>query len=198
MQDDRYPHVFIHDTSLVASDQIGPGTRVWAFCNLLPGSRIGRDCQICDRVFIEGGAILGDGVTVKCGVSIWDGIHIASGVFIGPGAIFTNDPHPRSRRQVAAYPTTTIQRHASIGAGAIILPGITVGAFALVAAGAVVTRNVADFALVTGNPARQRGWVCVCAATLHGDVCNACGRVYESTDQGPHLIRGDDDPRGGD
>jgi acetyltransferase-like isoleucine patch superfamily enzyme len=192
---DRYPGVFIHPTSLVHSDSIGAGTRVWAFCNLLPGSRIGRDCQICDHVFIEGGAILGDRVTVKCGVSIWDGIVIADGVFVGPNVTFTNDPHPRSGRHIAKYPTTLIEHHASLGGGSLILPGLTVGAYALVGAGAVVTRDVPGFAVVAGNPARQRGWVCICADTLRGDTCGACGRSYEMSERGPRLISGSDDPR---
>ena len=97
----RYPGVMIHDTALVAADEIGAGTRIWAFCNLLPGSRVGRDCQICDRVFVENGAVLGDRVTVKCGVSIWDGITLEDGGFVGPGVMFTNDPYPRSVRHLA-------------------------------------------------------------------------------------------------
>jgi acetyltransferase-like isoleucine patch superfamily enzyme len=122
-----YPGVFIHETAIVASDSIGAGTRVWAFCNLLPGSRIGADCQICDRVFIENGASLGNGVTVKCGVSIWTGITIEDGVFVGPDVVFTNDPRPRSRRHLPSYPQTLVRRHASLGGGAVLLPGITIG-----------------------------------------------------------------------
>jgi UDP-2-acetamido-3-amino-2,3-dideoxy-glucuronate N-acetyltransferase len=179
----------------VGSDSIGTGTRVWAFCNLLPGSTIGRDCQICDHVFIEGGAVLGDDVTVKCGVSIWNGVIIADGGFVGPAVTFTNDPRPRSGRHIARYPTTRIQHHASLGGGSVILPGLTIGAYALVGAGTVVTRDVADFALVAGNPARQRGWVCVCAATLRGDTCDICRRRYEMSERGPRLVSGSDDPR---
>ncbi|MEA2163624.1 MAG: UDP-2-acetamido-3-amino-2,3-dideoxy-glucuronate N-acetyltransferase [Thermoanaerobaculia bacterium] len=192
---DRYPGVFIHPTALVGSDSIGAGTRVWAFCNLLPGSTIGRNCQICDRVFIEDGAILGDNVTVKCGVSIWNGIVIADGVFVGPDVTFTNDPRPRSMRHNAAYPTTRIQPYASLGGGSVILPGLTIGTYALIGAGAVVTRDVAGFALVAGNPARQRGWVCVCAAALRGETCSVCGRGYTMSEMGPRLIHGSADPR---
>jgi Acetyltransferase (isoleucine patch superfamily) len=179
----------------VGSDSIGAGTRVWAFCNLLPGSTIGHECQICDHVFIEGGAILGDNVTIKCGVSIWNGIVIDDGVFVGPAVTFTNDPRPRSGRHIAMYPTTRIQHHASLGGGSVILSGLTIGAYALVGAGAVVTRDVAGFALVVGNPARQRGWVCICAAALRGDTCGACGRSYEMSDRGPRLVSGSGDPR---
>jgi UDP-2-acetamido-3-amino-2,3-dideoxy-glucuronate N-acetyltransferase len=195
-----YPKVFIHETALVAADRVGAGTTVWAFCNLLPGSRVGRDCQICDRVFVEGGAVIGDNVTVKCGVSVWDGITVEDGAFVGPGVMFTNDPRPRSGRHLDAYPRTIIGRWASLGAGAIILPGLKVGAYALVGAGAVVTRDVPPFALMTGSPARQAGWVCVCCAALDevdgGFVCRAaCGRSYDGGPEGPVLREGSDDPR---
>jgi UDP-2-acetamido-3-amino-2,3-dideoxy-glucuronate N-acetyltransferase len=194
---DRLPHdgVFIHPTALVQSDAIGAGTRIWAFCNVLAGSTIGRDCQICDHVFIENGARLGDDVTVKCGVSVWTGIDIGDGVFVGPGVVFTNDPRPRSKRHIDHYPATRIERYASLGGGAVILPGVTVGAYALVGAGAVVTRDVPPFALVAGNPARRRAWVCVCATTLRGSECAECGRAYEIGDAGPVLVRGSEDPR---
>jgi len=190
----RYPGVFIHPTALVESDSVGEGTRIWAFCNLLEGSTIGKDCQICDRVFIENGATLGDRVTVKCGVSIWTGITIEDGVFVGPDVVFTNDPRPRSGRHLGRYPETRICRYASLGGGAIILPGLTVGEYALVGSGAVVTRDVPPHALVLGNPARQNGWVCVCGATLDGTSCKTCGRRYEMLKRGPRLIGGSPDP----
>ncbi|HVE71216.1 MAG TPA: acyltransferase [Thermoanaerobaculia bacterium] len=190
-----YPDVFIHETAIVKSDAIGAGTRVWAFCNLLPGSRIGADCQICDRVFIENGAILGDRVTVKCGVSIWTGVTIEDGVFVGPDVVFTNDPRPRSRRHLTSYPETRVRRYASLGAGSVLLPGITVGEYALVGAGAVATKDVEPFALVVGNPARRIGWVCICAARLRGATCEVCGRVFEYTGNAPpRLVSGDLSP----
>lgn len=198
-QGSRYPGVFIHQTALVAADAIGAGTRIWAFCNLLPGARVGRDCQLCDRVFIEGGATLGDRVTVKCGVSVWAGITLEHGVFVGPGAMFTNDPHPRSGRHLGEYPRTTVGRFASLGAGSILLPGIRVGVYALVGAGAVVTRDVPDHALVVGNPARRVGWVCVCGERLPAEEeatvrCDACGRRYRTGVDGPTMIEGNDNP----
>jgi acetyltransferase-like isoleucine patch superfamily enzyme len=192
----RYPDVFIHESALVQSDAIGAGTRIWAFCNLLPGSRLGTDCQICDRVFIENGATLGDRVTVKCGVSIWTGITIEDGVFVGPDVVFTNDPRPRSGRHLPSYPETRIRRYASLGAGSVLLPGITVGEYALVGAGAVVTKDVPAFGLVVGNPARRIGWVCVCAAPLRGGTCQECRRTFEyAEDAPPRLLSGSADPR---
>ena len=191
----RYPGVHIHKTALVDADVIGEDTRIWAFCNLLAGSRIGRDCQICDHVFIENGAVLGDHVTVKCGVSIWDGITLEDGVFVGPGAMFTNDPAPRSGRHLAVYPQTIIGRYASLGAGAVILPGLHVGEYAMIGAGAIVTRDVPPYALVIGNPARQIGWVCVCGARLDEQdkqfLCRkSCGRIFSVDSGAPTLTEG--------
>ncbi len=172
-----------HSTALVGPGaSIGAGTRVWAFCNILDGAIIGKECQICDHVFIEGGAVVGDRVTVKCGVSIWDGIQIGDDVFIGPGVMFTNDPTPRSGRHLARYPVSSIGRYASLGAGAIVLPGITIGEYAMVGAGALLTHDVPAFALVRGHPAQVVGAVCACGESLtieggHGR-CGACGHRY--------------------
>ena len=144
---------FIHPLSDVQSRHIGEGTHIWQFCVVLPNARIGADCNICSHVFIENDVVIGNRVTVKCGVQIWDGIRIADDVFIGPNVTFTNDPFPRSRKVLAEYPVTTIEEGASIGANATILPGLVIGRRAMVAAGAVVTRDVPDYAVVKGNPA---------------------------------------------
>ena len=143
----------IHPLSDVQSRHIGEGTHIWQFCVVLPNARIGADCNICSHVFIENDVVIGNRVTVKCGVQIWDGIRIADDVFIGPNVTFTNDPFPRSRKALAKYPVTTIEEGASIGANATILPGLVIGRRAMVAAGAVVTRDVPDYAVVKGNPA---------------------------------------------
>lgn len=140
------------------TDKIGAGTRVWAFAHILPGAILGRDCNICDYVFIEGKAVVGDRVTVKCGVQLWDGVVLEDDVFVGPNATFTNDRFPRSRQYLPDYPTTLVRTGASIGANATILPGITIGAHAMVGAGAVVTRSVPAHAVVVGNPARIVGY----------------------------------------
>lgn len=152
-------NVFIHPQALVESSEVGVGSRVWAFAHVLPGAVIGRDANVCDHVFVEGDVVVGDRVTIKCGVQLWDGLRVEDDVFIGPNATFTNDLHPRSKQQPERYATTILRRGSSIGAGAIILPGVTIGASALVGAGAVVTHDVPPFAIVYGNPARIRGYV---------------------------------------
>ena len=173
--------VSIHPTALVATKAIGEGTRIWAFVNILAGARIGRDCNICDRCFVENDVSLGDRVTVKCGVSLYDGLTLENDVFVGPDVTFANDPRPRSGRHLEAYPRTVVREGASLGAGAILLPGVTVGRFAMLGAGALVTRDVPDFALAYGSPARVHGHVCRCGATLRFEDASAictCGRRY--------------------
>lgn len=150
--------VFVHPKGFCESDQVGPGTRVWAFAHVLPGARVGAECNICDGVFIEGKGIVGDRVTIKCGVQIWDGVELEDDVFVGPNATFTNDPMPRSRQWLEEYPRTVVREGASIGANATILPGLEIGRGAMVGAGAVVTRSVPPHAVVVGNPARISGY----------------------------------------
>jgi acetyltransferase-like isoleucine patch superfamily enzyme len=174
---------FIHPHALVDENvSIGEGTRVWAFAHALGGAVIGEDCNICDHTFIEGKVSIGDRVTVKCGVYLWDGLVVEDDVFIGPAAVFTNDLRPRSRQVPEQYPVTRLLHGCSIGAGAVILPGLTIGRWAMIGGGSVVTRDVPDFALVAGNPARFRSWVCRCGLKLHfsagNRVCCQCGRTY--------------------
>jgi len=142
---------FSHPNSIVESKQIGKATRVWAFAHVLPGAVIGEDCNICDHVFIENDVVVGDRVTVKCGVQLWDGIRLEDDVFVGPNATFTNDPFPRSKKYPQEFSRIVVQKGASIGANATILPGVTIGQNAMVGAGAVVTRDV--------NPARIVNYV---------------------------------------
>jgi acetyltransferase-like isoleucine patch superfamily enzyme len=150
--------VFIHPQAICESTAIGEGTRVWAFAHVLPGARIGRDCNICDHVFIENDVVLGDRVTVKSGVQLWDGLRIADDVFIGPNATFSNDKYPKSKHYQAEVLQTLIAKGASIGGGAVILPGLRIGSGAMVGAGAVVTHDVPPRAVVSGNPARIIGY----------------------------------------
>jgi UDP-2-acetamido-3-amino-2,3-dideoxy-glucuronate N-acetyltransferase len=144
---------FVHDRALVESDSIGAGTRIWAFAHVMAGAVIGADCNVCDHTYVEGGVVIGDRVTLKSGVFLWDGVYVEDDVFIGPQATFTNDAMPRSR-QPFTLGRTTIRAGASIGAGAVILPGLTIGERAMVGAGAVVTKDVPPDAVVVGNPAR--------------------------------------------
>ena len=150
---------FVHENALCETENVGEGTRVWAFAHILPGARIGRDCNICDGVFIEDDVVVGDRVTIKCGVQLWNGLHVEDDVFIGPNATFTNDPFPRSKVRPSAYLRTILRKNASVGANATILPGIEIGTGAMVSAGAVVTSNVPPNAIVIGNPARISGYV---------------------------------------
>src|SRR5690349_15212940 len=150
---------FIHPQAICESKYVGAGTRIWAFAHVLPRARIGRDCNVCDGVFVENEVRIGDRVTIKCGVQLWDGVELEDDVFVGPNATFTNDPFPRSRAHLATHPRTVVHKGASIGANATILPGLSIGAGAMVAAGAVVTRDVPRYAIVMGNPARITGYV---------------------------------------
>jgi len=147
--------IFIHKLADAASDTIGRGTRIWQFAVILPGARIGAECNICAHVLIENDVIIGDRVTVKSGVQLWDGLRVGDDVFIGPNVTFTNDKFPRSKHYPGAFLQTTIGNGASIGAGAVILPGLVIGQGAMVGAGSVLTRNVAPRSLVCGNPARH-------------------------------------------
>jgi len=145
---------YVAPGSIVNSINIGPRTRIWQFVVILPGARIGADCNICSHVLIENDVIIGDRVTIKSGVQVWDGVRLEDDVFVGPNVTFTNDPFPRSKQYPAAFSITTVKAGASIGGGAVILPGVMIGERALVGAGAVVTTSVPAGAVVVGNPAR--------------------------------------------
>lgn len=150
---------FIHPLSDVQTTKIGESTRIWQFVVVLKEAKIGANVNICSHCLIENDVIIGDRVTLKSGVQLWDGLRLGNDVFIGPNASFTNDRFPRSRQHPGKFLQTMIQDGASIGAGAVILPGITIGAKAMVAAGAVVTRSVPPNAIVVGNPAKIVGYV---------------------------------------
>ncbi|MBW7923401.1 MAG: N-acetyltransferase [Burkholderiaceae bacterium] len=144
----------IHPLADVQSTYIGSETRIWQFVVILPGARIGSGCNICSHCFIEDDVVIGDRVTIKNGAALYDGVRIEDDVFVGPNVTFTNDPFPRSRHRLAAFSRTVVGIGASIGAGAIILPGITIGRHVMIGAGAVVTKPVPDKAVMVGNPAR--------------------------------------------
>jgi UDP-2-acetamido-3-amino-2,3-dideoxy-glucuronate N-acetyltransferase len=159
MTDQVTSNVHVHPQALCETSAVGENTRIWAFAHVLPGAKIGKDCNICDHVFIENDVVVGDRVTIKCGVQLWDGLRVADDVFIGPNATFSNDKYPKSKQYQEKVQETYIGRGASIGGGAAILPGLHIGARAMVGAGSVVTHDVPARAIVSGNPARIVGYV---------------------------------------
>lgn len=162
---------FIHPLSDVKTKKIGQNTRIWQYVVILPDATIGRDVNICANCLVENDVLIGDRVTIKSGVQIWDGLRIEDDVFVGPNVTFANDLFPRSKNPPKIFLSTVIQRGASIGANATILPGITVGSGALVGAGSVVTRNVPENAIVVGNPAAIVGY----ASSTEAEVLQSLG-----------------------
>lgn len=177
----------IHPLSDVQKCEIGAGTTIWQFAVVLSGARIGRDCNINAHTFIEGDVELGDRVTVKSGVYIWNGSRIDDDVFIGPNATLTNDLSPRSKHYPSQFHGPTIKRNVSVGANATVLPGVILGEYSMVGAGAVVTSDVPPYALVYGSPATVRGYVCQCGQKLMDMHCGACGARYRWYDG--HVTR---------
>jgi len=149
----------IHPSADVQSSNIGENTLVWQYSIILPEAKIGKECNINCHVFIENDVILGNFVTVKTGVQLWDGLRVGDHVFIGPNVTFSNDRIPRSKKRPKSFQRTILESYSSIGAGATILGGHTIGCYALVGAGSVVTKDVPQRAMVIGNPARVVGWL---------------------------------------
>lgn len=181
---------FIHESAYVDEGAtIGEGTRIWHFCHVMPGAVIGARCSLGQNVVVMNGTRIGNNVKIQNNVSIYEGVELEDDVFCGPSMVFTNVINPRShvsRRH--EYLRTLVRRGASIGANATIICGVTLGEFAFVGAGAVVTRDVPAYALVAGVPARRIGWVCQCGERLpahwsdgdpEGAECAACGSSYE-------------------
>jgi acetyltransferase-like isoleucine patch superfamily enzyme/dTDP-4-dehydrorhamnose 3,5-epimerase-like enzyme len=150
---------FIHPLADARSQRIGGATRIWQYVVVLEGAEIGSDCNICSHCFVENDVKVGDRVTIKSGVQLWDGVRLQDDVFIGPNVTFTNDRFPRSKNYSPEFLKTVVEAGASIGAGAVILPGLRIGRNAMVGAGAVVTRSVPPNAIVAGNPAKITGYV---------------------------------------
>lgn len=165
---------FKHETALVESSHIGKNSRIWAYTHILPGAIIGENANICDFCFIENEVIIGNNVTIKCGVYLWNGITLENNVMIGPGAVFTNDRYHRSKNTNYIMEKTLLKKGCSIGANATIIAGLTIGEYALVGAGSVVTHDVPDYGLVYGNPARLHGFICVCARKMNFDTNKQC------------------------
>lgn len=172
----------IHESSIIDENvQIGAETKIWHFCHIQSGARIGRNCSFGQNVNISNNVTIGNGVKIQNNVSVYEGVELEDEVFCGPSCVFTNDltpraGHPKGREN---YKRTLVKKGASIGANATIVCGHTIGSFAMIAAGAVVTKDVPDYALMTGIPARQTGWVCECGQVLISDLtCPDCGKKY--------------------
>lgn len=170
----------IHPTAIVEPGaRIGAGTRIWHWVHVMPGAQIGARCSIGQGCYV-GAVQIGDGCRVQNGVSLYDGVTLEDDVFLGPACAFTNVAHPRAHvSRCAELAPTRVARGASIGANATIRCGVIIGSYAMVGAGAVVTRDVAPHALVVGAPARRVGWACRCGETLPASLtCARCGETY--------------------
>lgn len=173
-------HTYLHPQAIVETAKVGHGTRIWAYVHILPGAMIGENVNICDHCFIENEVVIGNDVTIKSGVYLWDGIELEDGVFIGPSATFTNDLRPRSKNADYKKLHTKIRKGATVGANATILPGLTIGTYALIGAGTVVTHDVDDYTVVYGNPAKKQGYVCQCGQQIdQSSLTCICGKKYE-------------------
>lgn len=173
---------YVHPASVIDEDtEIGEGTKIWHFSHIQSGARIGKNCTLGQNVNISNHAVLGDGVKVQNNVSVYEGVVLEDYVFCGPSCVFTNDAVPRARYpKHGIYQQTRIKHDASLGANCTVVCGHTVGEYAMIAAGAVVTSDVKPHALMTGVPARQTGWVCECGQVLDTDLrCAVCGKKYQ-------------------
>lgn len=183
---------FVHESSYVDDDvQIGDGTKVWHFSHILRGARIGKNCSLGQNVNVGNNVCIGDGCKLQNNVSVYEGVELEDYVFCGPSCVFTNDLTPRAKypKGSAGYKKTIIHEGASIGANATIVCGHEVGHWAMVASGAVVTKNVPNYALVAGVPASRIAWVCKCGTVMkHGLCCPDCGRKYEEAENGLREI----------
>lgn len=184
----RGPAFWTHPTAVVDDGaQVGDGTKIWHFCHVMPGARIGRRCSLGQNVFVAGGTSMGDGCKIQNNVSVYEGVHLGDDVFCGPSMVFTNVVNPRSHvSRKDEYRPTNVGRGATFGANSTVVCGHDVGRYAFVAAGAVVTKSVPDFALVMGVPGRIVGYVCACGVKLPRTTagsaadlrCSACSAAY--------------------
>jgi len=171
----------VHPTAVVdPGARIGAGARVWHFCHVMAGARVGARCVLGQNVFLGRGVVVGDGTKIQNNVSLYEGVAVGRRCFLGPSVVFTNVSTPRAEvDRKGAFEPTRVRDGATLGANATILCGTTIGRYALVGAGAVVTRDVPDYRVAVGVPARLRGWACRCGAPLPETLaCRACGRRY--------------------
>lgn len=179
---------FVHESSYIDDDvDIGEGTKIWHFCHIQNGAKIGRGCSLGQNVNVSNNVIVGDGCKIQNNVSLYEGVELEDYVFCGPSCVFTNDRTPRAKypKGRAGYVKTKICRGASIGANATIVCGNSIGPWAMIASGAVVTKDVPAHALMAGVPANRIAWVCECGSVLRdGLECAHCGRRYVETANG--------------
>ncbi len=188
---------FFHESSYVDDGaEIGAGTKIWHFCHVMPRAKIGERCNIGQNVLVSSDVTIGTNVKIQNNVSLYTGVIVEDDVFLGPSMVFTNVINPRSHvNRKDEYKTTLVRKGASIGANATIVCGTTLGRYCFVGAGAVVTKDVPDYALVYGTPARVRGWVCQCGEQLdftsERAVCSTCGNAYIKQDSVVRPERGE-------
>lgn len=181
---------FVHPTSVIDENvQIGDNSKIWHFCHIQSGAVIGQNCSFGQNVNVSNNVKIGNGVKVQNNVSLYEGVELEDYVFCGPSCVFTNDLTPRARypKGQAGYKKTVVKHDASIGANATIVCGHTIGEFALIAAGAVVTKNVVPYSLMAGIPAKRIGWVCECGNILDDSLKCSCGRMFSKTEEGIKL-----------
>lgn len=178
---------FVHESAYVDEGaRIGSGTRIWHFCHVLGGAVIGERCSLGQNVVVMNGTTIGNNVKIQNNVSVYEGVDLEDDVFCGPSMVFTNVINPRSHvSRKSEYRRTLVKRGASIGANATVVCGATLGEYAFIGAGAVITRDVLPYALMTGVPARRTGWMCQCGEKLPSSLlCGACGSAYENAGEG--------------
>lgn len=179
---------YVHNSSIIDDDvKIGKGTKIWHFCHIQSGARIGDNCSFGQNVNVSNNVKIGNGVKVQNNVSIYEGVELEDYVFCGPSMVFTNDLTPRAKypKGHVGYKKTILHTGVTVGANATVVCGHELGEWCMIAAGAVVTKDVKKHALMAGLPAMQIGWVCECGERLHDSlVCPVCGRKYEEHEDG--------------